>query len=127
MDSTSWNPLELTFQPITSTVSGISRLRVASDARTVDVRWDRPGRESAPGGHHRGRAVAEQAHADQRGDRGVVALQCQRAQLDRQQHRHVAGEAAQVVVDARHAGSTCHASEAEQRDALDVGPQSDRA
>ena len=84
----------------------------------------RPAR-SAPVGDDRGGAVAEKAGGDEIGDRLVLALNGQRAQLHREQRRHVIGKRAQVVVHARHAGGAGHTAQAEQRDPFDVGPQPD--
>ena len=58
-----------------------------------------------------------------RGDGEVLALESQRAQLDRQQHRHLLREGAQVVGRARQARCAGHAAEPEDRCALDVGAQ----
>src|SRR6201996_5715417 len=47
----------------------------------IGARWNPVG----TGGDHCGRAVSEQRHTNESGDRGVIALQGKRAQLDRQQ------------------------------------------
>ena len=90
------------------------------DARAGDAV---AGRAVGADGDDRRRAVAEQAAGDQVGDRVVVALDGERAELDRQQHGDLVGPAAQVVVQPGDAGRAGDAAEPEQRHPLHVGPQ----
>ena len=77
-------------------------------------------------GDHRRGAVGEEPAGDEVGDRDVVALHGQRAQLDGDQHRDLARVPGQVVVqpgDPRRAGD---AAEPHQRDPLDVRPEAEQ-
>ena len=91
----------------------------------------RPPRQRRPGarsrvradGYDRGGAVAEQPARDQVGDRRVVALHGQRAELDRQQHGDLVGVAEQVVVQPGDARGPGDAAEPHQRNPLHVRAQ----
>ncbi len=76
---------------------------------------------------HRGGAVAEEARRDDVGDREIFALQRQRAQLDRQQHRHFVWIRTNVVGGASSPGGARYASQPEDWSALDFLTHPERA
>lgn len=76
-------------------------------------------------GDHRRRAVREQAAGHEVGGRGVLALEGERAQLDRHQHRDPVRAAAQQVAEAGDAGRAGDAAQADQGQAHHVGAQAD--
>ena len=71
----------------------------------------------------RGRAVAEQPARHEVGDRVVVALEGERAELDRDEQGDLVRVPEQVVVHAGQPRGAGDASEAERRHPLDVGAQ----
>ena len=73
---------------------------------------------------HDGRSpVAEEPGRDEVGDRLVVALEGERAQLDAQQHADLVRMPRQVVVDAGEPCGSRNTPEPERREPLDVGPE----
>ena len=74
----------------------------------------------------RARAVTEQAGGDEVRYRIVLALNCQRAQLNGEQCGHLIRESAQVVVHPRQSGGTGDTAQPEQRDPFDIGPKPQR-
>jgi hypothetical protein len=74
-------------------------------------------------GHHRRRAVAEQAAGDDVRHGAVLLLVGQGAEFHRQQDGDAVGMGAQVVAEQRQARGPSGAAVAEQRDAPDVRPQ----
>ena len=92
--------------------------------------WPRRAGRRAPftdacttGEHHRRRAVAEDARGHRVRDREVLPLQGERAELHREEHAHVAREAAQEVGEARQPGGAGHAAQPEDRQPLHVAPE----
>ena len=99
---------------MTRSVSSKNRLRVRDDVRRVGPSAGGSGHVVA-GHDHGGGAVAEQAAADQVGHRVVVALDRERAELDREQHGDLAGVADQVVVQPGDPGRPGDAAQPEER------------
>src|SRR5688572_16036063 len=89
----------------------------AEDARSARVV------SSSPGKDERRATVPEQAGGNGIGDRSIVALKRERAQLDRNEERDVIGKGAQIVRRARGSGGARDATQAEDGRALHVGPQ----
>jgi hypothetical protein len=92
------------------------------DARTVGAIVSGDGDLTAAQQHRR-RTVAEQARGDDVGNRHVVALQGERAQLDREEQRMLVGKGAQIIGRARQTRRAGDAAEPEDGRALDVGAQ----
>lgn len=103
--------------------SGYSRLRDASTSGRAGSS-DCARVPGADGDHRRG-AVPEQAGGHEVGDRRVVTLEGQRAQLDRHQHRDPVRPSAQQVVEPGHARRSRHAPQADEGQPHRVGPQPD--
>ena len=75
------------------------------------------------GDDHGGGAVAEQSGRDQIRDRKIVALERERAGLDRQQRGVLVGIGQSVISGSGEAESAADAADAENRRALDIGTQ----